>query len=1077
MSKIKRENVEPINEQESPATKKVKEETVDTASESNCIDVNGATRIKSKEGHVLYKCRQLISNIKNSLAKQKKDKCKETLDNWKKDLEELEKQLIIPKVTIAVVGATGAGKSSLINAVVDQFSVLPTSGTQACTSVVVKIENNEDGEQYEADIEFLSREEWQKEYDVLIKDMTKNDGTMKNNRPDEQSEAGVAFLKMRAVYGQFSSLSDLNGENDITSHLGTMKHFKSKTLQEFRCNIEKYIISTEEEGQHLWPIIKSVTIRIPNFFTGCTLVDLPGVGDANAARDRIAQEHLENCSNILVVAEVHRAFSSKIAKELMGESFRRQLYMDGNYSSDNIAFVCTKNDHLNCTELTRELKLDKNAKMMSLKNESDRLRKALNTTVPGNERFQIEKDLSQTQQAMKVICGKARSEKAQKQLKEDYKSGLRDMKRFAKQGIDEDDEDEDDKDDDDNNDDNLRVFCVSSNDYQCLKEVNEQPTVFDNVEDTEIPKLRKWIKEMGERKKQAATELLMFNLGLFLNEIKNYLTENDFEFKDDSEIVKSEVEKVCKELQQELQNTSVKLLYELRKEISKTENNLAKGVRSAEETAVAVCKSWDELYKWQTYKAAVNRYGVYKSRSVGEINFNYQLVSPLIISILIRWTDFFNDDLWKILNNYNDIILDKTIRVYISKLSDKVKECIPSPQLERLKERINVNACQKLHNRIDELKDFVDSSQRQIHRLSSPKIQSKLKQIYKDCSADEGKGVIQRMKMNMEKGIDTQRKDMFKEVSKEIVAELETLMKVIKEDILSVCTKLVRSIKTTFEPLWTHKDTQDLRNTIFDDVDEADQELSSLCNTFGIKLDFGSETRTGRSSPTAGKPKTCFSPEDLDKAIKQSVADYSKQHDVEERLKQYCNFHGMEFLGRTPGNGNCFFEAISSQLDRLQLPRKSPELLRQEVTTYLKIKPTYTANGELVNLRDFVELEGDFMEYCESMSKNMEWADHVIVVTMARMLEQNIIIVTSSPDTDKDDSLVWVNGGEECNEKLPLLVGHYWETHYQSLQPKDGLVPGSHYMVLGLYGVKKRMIFDGEHFVEPAAYNDGANKS
>lgn len=56
----------------------------------------------------------------------------------------------------------------------------------------------------------------------------------------------------------------------------------------------------------------------------------------------------------------------------------------------------------------------------------------------------------------------------------------------------------------------------------------------------------------------------------------------------------------------------------------------------------------------------------------------------------------FSDDLWKILNNYNDIILDKTIRVYISKLSDKVKYYIPPPQLERLKERINVNAWQKV---------------------------------------------------------------------------------------------------------------------------------------------------------------------------------------------------------------------------------------------------------------------------------------------------------------------------------------------------------------------------------------------
>lgn len=33
-----------------------------------------------------------------------------------------------------------------------------------------------------------------------------------------------------------------------------------------------------------------VTIRIPGFDTGCILVDLPGVGDANAARDGIAQE-------------------------------------------------------------------------------------------------------------------------------------------------------------------------------------------------------------------------------------------------------------------------------------------------------------------------------------------------------------------------------------------------------------------------------------------------------------------------------------------------------------------------------------------------------------------------------------------------------------------------------------------------------------------------------------------------------------------------------------------------------------------------------------------------------------------
>ena len=57
-----------------------------------------------------------------------------------------------------MVGTTGTGKSSLLNAMIDEYNVLPTSGTQACTAVVVKIQNNYKNDLYEADIEFLSTE-------------------------------------------------------------------------------------------------------------------------------------------------------------------------------------------------------------------------------------------------------------------------------------------------------------------------------------------------------------------------------------------------------------------------------------------------------------------------------------------------------------------------------------------------------------------------------------------------------------------------------------------------------------------------------------------------------------------------------------------------------------------------------------------------------------------------------------------------------------------------------------------------------------------------------------------------------
>jgi predicted GTPase len=82
----------------------------------------------------------------------------ETLLNHRKDLKELQTKFSLSKTVIAVVGYTGAGKSSLINAVLDQPDILPTSGMRACTAVVVEVISNTENQNYEADITFLSQE-------------------------------------------------------------------------------------------------------------------------------------------------------------------------------------------------------------------------------------------------------------------------------------------------------------------------------------------------------------------------------------------------------------------------------------------------------------------------------------------------------------------------------------------------------------------------------------------------------------------------------------------------------------------------------------------------------------------------------------------------------------------------------------------------------------------------------------------------------------------------------------------------------------------------------------------------------
>ena len=68
------------------------------------------------------------------------------------------RETLLPGTTIAFVGNTGDGKSSLMNALLGHADILPTSCVRACTSVVVEVTSNKDDDKYKAAIDFLSRE-------------------------------------------------------------------------------------------------------------------------------------------------------------------------------------------------------------------------------------------------------------------------------------------------------------------------------------------------------------------------------------------------------------------------------------------------------------------------------------------------------------------------------------------------------------------------------------------------------------------------------------------------------------------------------------------------------------------------------------------------------------------------------------------------------------------------------------------------------------------------------------------------------------------------------------------------------
>ncbi|KAL8835488.1 MAG: hypothetical protein Q9170_003290 [Blastenia crenularia] len=310
-------------------------------------------------------------------------------DHWIQQIDNLKKQAVKTRTVIGVVGNTGAGKSSVINAMLDEERLVPTNCMRACTAVVTEISYNNEDEPYCAEIEFITAEDWAKELKVLFQDLLDSDGNVSRECTNEDSDAGVAYAKIKAVYPQ-KTKEDISKSNvekmlkEVSHILGTSRNIKEsnstifyKKLQGFVDSKEKSTGQKDKDGKkpkkerEFWPLIRVVRLYVksPALATGAVVVDLPGVHDANAARAAVAEGYMKQCTGLWIVAPINRAVDDKAAKSLLGESFKRQLKMDGGFSA--VTFICSKTDDISIMEAQDSLGLDE--KMGPSWEELDRL--------------------------------------------------------------------------------------------------------------------------------------------------------------------------------------------------------------------------------------------------------------------------------------------------------------------------------------------------------------------------------------------------------------------------------------------------------------------------------------------------------------------------------------------------------------------------------------------------------------------------------------------------------------------------------------------------------------------------------
>lgn len=75
----------------------------------------------------------------------------------------------------------------------------------------------------------------------------------------------------------------------------------------------------------------------------------------------------------------------------------------------------------------------------------------------------------------------------------------------------------------------------------------------------------------------------------------------------------------------------------------------------------------------------------------------------------------------------------------------------------------------------------------------------------------------------------------------------------------------------------------------------------------------------------------CKSPEDYSQESKNR-----SKNNTEAILLSNLKDIGLEYSTPTPGDGNCFFEAVSDQLKRLGLPPQNAHLLRTNIVQFCK---------------------------------------------------------------------------------------------------------------------------------------------
>ncbi len=529
-----------------------------------------------------------------------------------------------PQVSISLVGGTGAGKSTLLNALLDA-RILPVSNMRACTAAISEVGYRE-GDRYEADIQFISREEWQREIEQLWADVADaRQGGNDEPGPDAEGLAipRVARDKLWAVYRPTLDADpalfdpyDLNEAPEIRRALDAgIERVASDDLEDFRKQISVYL----DSRHRYWPIVRSVRIRGPfdSLRNGVTLVDLPGINDPNEAREEVTRKYLKTCRFVWIVFNIKRVLTKDTMSLMQSEDFLRQIVMDGRASA--LTLVGTASDDVDLETGREEFGLDENS------TESDVILKR-NAAV----RVEVGRQLGELSDHLVRIAG------------EDAKRGKALARAFNQS----------------------KAFTISAREYMRLRGLAKtRPSGLDTLEQTEVLQLRAHLDAISaEYGVEARAKAHHRQIDLLLKEIdgemktQQAVLDQRIEFTQrQRKEVSAAVDNARTFLESRLQDAHGRYAQTLESDQAVLNERLKRATDRSAHELDEVFDRWSRM-NHNTLKATVRRGGAYTG-STGKYDLAGDLAKPILDSITFAWSEFFSEKLNQSLERWNQRLL------------------------------------------------------------------------------------------------------------------------------------------------------------------------------------------------------------------------------------------------------------------------------------------------------------------------------------------------------------------------------------------------------------------------------------